>query len=78
MIKNVGKIDRLFRFVAGLTLLFLSYIYFSSDMPVIGAIFILPAALFFYVAATSYCVACSWMGISTMSKSELKKFNKIK
>ena len=71
MAKNVGKIDRTFRFFLGLFLIWLGvYILKGKEGNVIGILVALISLMPFYMALTRSCFVFRWFKTHSLSKNE--------
>ena len=74
MIKNVGSIDRLLRFLLGSFLVWLGLWQFNGlQGNLIGILIALASLLPFYMVVTSSCFVFRWFNIHTLSKAERQK-----
>ena len=69
--KNVGKIDRILRFLLGLFLIWLGvFVLNGKGGNVIGILVALISLMPFYMALTSTCFVFRWFKIHSLSKNE--------
>ena len=71
MTKNVGKIDRILRFLLGLLLIWIGlFILNGKDGNMIGIIVAVISLMPFYMVFTGSCFVFRWFKIHSLSKSE--------
>ena len=76
MIKNVGKVDRMLRFLLGLFLVWLGLYKFNGlEGNIIGILIALVSLMPFYMTITGSCFVFRWLKINSLSKSERQKHN---
>ena len=75
MIKNVGKIDRLLRFLLAIFLMWLGlFLLNGKEGNVVGILVALLSLLPFYMTFTGSCFVFRWFKIHSLSKSECKTY----
>ena len=75
MKRNVGKIDRILRFILGIFLLWLGIVALNGkDGNIIGIIIALFSIMPFYMSYTASCFVFRWFNIHSLSKKEVKRF----
>lgn len=73
MIKNIGKIDKILRFILGAFLLWLGLFLFDGKGGNIWGILVaLTSLLPFYMVISGSCFVFNWFKIHSLSKSELQ------
>ena len=66
--KNVGGYDRLARVVAGIVLLVLAAVVYTSGQPTLALVSVVGAGALFLNAATQFCGINAMLGIDTCSR----------
>ena len=71
MIKNVGKIDRILRFVLGLFFVWLGlFVFNGKDGNITGIVVAMISLIPFYIGITRSCIVFNWFRIHSLSKKE--------
>ena len=77
MIKNVGIIDRIMRFVLGLFLVFLGvFVLNGKEGSLLGVLVAISSLLPFYMVFTASCFVFRWFKIHSLSKKECEVYGK--
>lgn len=75
MIKNVGRIDRILRFLLGLLLIWIGLWELNGFKGNIYGILVAVLSLMpFYMVLTGSCFVFRWLKIHSLSKSEYRKY----
>ncbi len=75
MIRNVGRIDRILRFILGIFLLWLGIFGLEGKGGnIIGIIVAIISIMPFYMSITSSCFVFRWFNIHSLSKVEINKY----
>lgn len=75
MIKNVGKIDRLLRFLLGLFLIWLGLWRLNGlEGNVIGILVSLASLMPFFMVVTGSCFVFKWIKVHSLSRSECQRY----
>ena len=74
MKKNVGQIDRVFRFFFGLFLLWFGLIYLEGiEGKLLGIVVTLASLIPFTMSLTATCPVFHWLKINSLTKKEREK-----
>ncbi len=72
MIRNMGKIDRISRFVVALVLLWAGLFPLQGlEGDITGLVVTMLSLMPFFTSTTAFCPLFKWTGIHTLSKREL-------
>ena len=75
MVRNVGKIDRMLRFVLSLFLVWLGFVPMGGLEGNVWGVFVAIIALLpLYIAFTSSCFVFKWFKVHSLSKSECQVY----
>ncbi len=77
MIRNVGIIDRVLRFLLGFILVWLGlFVLKGLNGNLLGILVALVSLMPFYMSITASCFVFRWFKIHSLSKSECKTYGK--